>query len=782
MTAGQWQRLEAVFAEALETPEGGRLAFVKRACQGDDELERQASALLAAHDASGDYLEGSPLDFRGEAYGQYEVEREVGRGGMSVVYAGRRRGEDFQRKVAVKVLLGAPGPLAGETRILAGLEHANIARLYDAGTTSHGFRYLVMEFVDGVRLDEWARGRLREEVLRMFLQVCAGVQYAHRALVVHRDLKPANVLVTPDGVAKLLDFGIARMLSGGDAETTGVQAWTPDYASPEQVLGGAITTGTDVYSLGVMLCELLTGKRPRTFTGESLERTTERMRQEEVRSEGLPRDLGLIVEKALRREVEKRYESVAALAADVERYLGGYPVQARPHSRWNAAGKFLWRHRWAAAGVAFGLSAVAALGGAALWQGYLARERFEQVRGLSRTMLFELYDGIAAVPGTLRARQLLAERGLTYLDALARRAGNDVSLDREVAQGYLRLGMIEGGMGGANLGRTDAALERYGKARQILEGTYRQAPSDVAVRRDLAEAMSLQASALTARNRAAEAVAVAKEAVRLAGENARRWPEDVAFEEQHAKALRSLGIALQNRKGGQDESIPIWEQLLAVYGRRLEREASAARRRDLAMAHRMLAYSLSLRGDWSGVEAHTVKAYALNLARYEAGDKTARPDIAYDLGSLAEVARRKGRHEEAIGYQQRQVAERRAMAAGEPENAQMQSGIAFALSSLSVDYGKAGRFSEAVAAAREAIAVQRAVLARDPGYVHGMSNLFGAQVVLAMGLAGAGDSTRSCEAAREARRLETGPLAGTRLVPDHVNWLKKKLPECGGSF
>ncbi|MBL8213630.1 MAG: serine/threonine protein kinase [Bryobacterales bacterium] len=777
MTAAQWQRLEGVFAGAVEVSGPERAAYIRQACEGDGELERQARALLAAHEESGDYLEGSPLDFRDEAFGQYQVEGEIGRGGMSVVYAGRRLGGDFQRKVAIKLLLGAPGPLAGETRILAGLEHTNIARLYDAGTTSRGFRYLVMEFVDGVRLDEWARGRSQDEVLRMFLQVCAGVQHAHRALVVHRDLKPANVLVTADGVAKLLDFGIARILSGGDADTTGVQAWTPDYASPEQVLGGAITTGTDVYSLGVMLCELLSGNRPRTFAGDSLEQMAERMRREEVTGKGLSGDLARVAEKALRQDPDERYESVAALAADVERYLDGYPVQARPYSRWHAAGKFLWRHRWASAGVGIGVLALAGLGGAALWQGYLARERFEQVRGLSRTMLFELYDGIAAVPGTLPARRILAERGLTYLDALARRAGSDVSLDREVAQGYLRLGTIEGGMGGANLGRTDAALERYAKARQILEGAYRQAPGDAAVRRELADALAMQASALTARNRAGEAVPVAQEAVRLTGKS-----QGPAWEEQHAKALRSLGIALQNRKGGQDESIPIWEQLIAVYGRRLEREPNALRQRDLAMAHRMLAYSLSLRGDWSGVEAHTRKAHALNLARRQAGDRSARPDVAYDLGSLAEVARRKGSQEEAIGYQQQQVAERRTMAAEEPANAQMQSGIAFALSSLSIDYGKARRFVEAVAVAREAIAVQRAVLARDPGYVHGISNLFAAQVVLAMGLAGAGESARSCEAASEARRLETGPLAGTRLVPDHVNWLKKKLPECGGSF
>lgn len=773
MTAEIWKRVEEIFSRALELSPAERSAFLHT---HEPALRQHVESLLEAHDQAGDYLESGAVDFLRESFAQYRASKEIGRGGMSVVYLGERLGGEFERRVAIKVLLGASGPMAEETRILAGLEHSHIARLYDAGVTSAGFRYLVMEYIDGAPIDRYARELSEPQKLRLFLQVCAGVQYAHRSLIVHRDIKPANILVTQDGVAKLLDFGIAKMLSVESAgHTTGVRAWTPDYASPEQIQGRAITTSADVYSLGVVLHELLTGKTPRSFENEPLERILDRAASEEVSVPQLTGDLALIAAKALRRDPAERYESVAALAADIEHYLDGRPISARPLSRPYLIGKFIKRHRWAVVAAATAIVALIVTATIAVLQARLARERFDQVRGLSRTMLFELHDAIAAVPGTIPARQLLARRGLEYLDRLAERSAADAALEIEIAQGYQRLGTIEGGMGTPNLGNTAAALERYERARSILGNTLRRDPTNTAAKAQLIDALSSNASALIARNRAVDAVPLARRAVQLAETNSAQ------DQEQYAKALRALGFALQNQKAAKDESVPVWEKLIAIYTSLYQRDpANTTRQRDLAMAHRVMAYSKSLQEDWAATETHTLEAHTLNQARLKAGDRTAKADVAYDLGSLASIVRRKGaRHAEAAAYLEQQLALRREMAAAEPANAQMKGGITFALSSLTLDYLKLGRTKEAIAAGEEAVRIQREVQARDPGYVHGARYLFEALAGLGHVYGETGAKSKACALAREAQTLLEGPLKKAPVDSDPAKWVRKTVPACG---
>jgi len=772
MTAEIWKRVEEIFSRALELSPAERSAFLHT---HDPALRQHVESLLAAHEQAGDYLESGPIDFRRETFGQYRAGKEIGRGGMSVVYLGERLGGEFERQVAIKVLLGASGPVAEETRILAGLEHSHIARLYDAGVTSSGFRYLVIEYIDGTPIDRYAHRLSESQKLRLFLQVCDGVQYAHRSLIVHRDLKPGNILVTKDGMAKLLDFGIAKMLSlESPGHTTGVRAWTPDYASPEQIQGRPITTSTDVYSLGVVLHELLTGKPPRSFENESLERILERAGNEDVTTPQLAGDIARIAAKALRRDPAERYQSVADLAADIERYLDGRPIAARPFSRSYLLGKFIRRHRWAVAAATLAVVALIVTATIAILQARLAHERFDQVRGLSRTMLFELHDAIAAVPGTIPARQLLARRGLEYLDRLAERSGADASLEVEIAQGYLRLGTIEGGQGTPNLGNTAAALERYERARALLEATLRREPGNVAARAQLVDALAMNASALIARNRADEGVPLARRAVQLAESN------PTQNQEQYAKALRSLGLALQNQKGARDESIPVWEKLIAIYAELHKRDPSnTARQRDLAMAHRVMAYSNSLQDDWGATEKHTLEARALNQARLKAGDRTAKPDVAYDLGSLASIVRRKGaRHAESAAYLEQQLALRREMAAAEPANAQMKGGLSFTLSSLTLDYLKLGRVKEAIAAGEEAVRIQREVKARDPGYIHGARYLFESLAGLGRVYWETGAKGKACTLAREAQGLLDGPLKKAPVDRDPADWVRKTAPDC----
>ncbi len=388
----EWERVEAIFAVASELPPEERAAYLDES-GASPEVRREVERLLGLHDKSGSFLD-SPLLPRGRTevmpegwampapaevgrmLGPYTLRRLIGEGGMGAVYLATRDDEEFQREVAVKLIRHRQDPEAlvrfrSERQILAGLEHPNIARLYDGGTDD-GRPFLVMEYVDGVRLDSYCRNAALdiEDRLRLFQQVCGAVAYAHRNLLVHRDLKPANILVTADGVPKLLDFGIAKSLEEGrDAGTTrpGQHPMTPAYASPEQVRGQLVTTASDVYSLGVVLYELLVGKGPYQLDDESDVTLQVAIRDRDpIRPSAAARagettgtlarelrgDLDTIVLKALRKEPERRYTSVDYFSEDIGRCLDHLPVLARRAGVSYRLRKFARRHRLAvAAGV-----------------------------------------------------------------------------------------------------------------------------------------------------------------------------------------------------------------------------------------------------------------------------------------------------------------------------------------------------------------------------------------------------------------------------------------------
>ncbi|HET8645258.1 MAG TPA: serine/threonine-protein kinase, partial [Vicinamibacteria bacterium] len=293
MADSRWHRIEALFDEAAALPPAERAAFLARACGNDQAMRAEIESLLEADEKGGDFLatpvagraSAAPGTLVGQRVGRYQVEARIGEGGMSTVYLAVRADDVYQQKVALKVLgYGADradlaARFRAERQILASLDHPGIARLLDGGTTDDGRPYLVMEHIEGEPLDQYCdRNRLGLDArIDLFRQVCAAVQYAHQNLVVHRDIKPSNILVTADGVPRLLDFGIAKLLEGAElpgpieATTTGQRLMTPRYASPEQVEGGAITTATDVYSLGVLLYLLLTGQHPYRVPGKSVE-------------------------------------------------------------------------------------------------------------------------------------------------------------------------------------------------------------------------------------------------------------------------------------------------------------------------------------------------------------------------------------------------------------------------------------------------------------------------------------------------------------------------------
>ena len=295
MTPERWKQIEAIFEQALELEANERAAFVQKSCTGDEELRREVESLLESHATAGGFIDDRSLfiseaglkdddeDVRvGQLIGAYRIVREIGRGGMGAVYLAERADEQYRRRVAIKVIKRGMDTDAvlrhfrKERQILADFDHPNIARLFDGGTTVNGLPYFVMEYIEGVAIDQYCTVSTLsiEERLELFLQVCTAVSYAHRHTVIHRDVKPSNILVTSDGVPKLLDFGIAKMLQTTDSQESlvtaaGLRPMTPEYASPEQVHGQLVTTASDVYSLGVVLYELLTGSSPYRLTSHA---------------------------------------------------------------------------------------------------------------------------------------------------------------------------------------------------------------------------------------------------------------------------------------------------------------------------------------------------------------------------------------------------------------------------------------------------------------------------------------------------------------------------------
>jgi tetratricopeptide (TPR) repeat protein len=427
------------------------------------------------------------FSWSGRRIGPYRVERLLGRGGMGTVLLARRDDAHFQQHVALKVLRlesSSPETLArfrNERQILAALQHPNIATLLDGGQTPEGQPYLVMEHVDGEPLTAFCEERRLSaaERLRLFLQVCAAVQYAHQQLVVHRDLKPANILVTRAGVPKLLDFGIAKLLAAAELgaaplETqTGMYLMTPGYASPEQIRAEPVTTATDVYSLGVVLYELLTGRLPRQLERHSVAEMMRLVAETDPpppSSHGLPAlrgDLDTIVLRAMHRDPGRRYASVEQLAADVRRHLERRPVLARPDTVGYRLSRFASRNRWGvAAGTAVALS-MAAGTAVSVWQARVAGERFLQVRKLAGRFI-ELHDEVARLPGSTRIREQMVATALDYLANLESHRSDDPELLAEIGLAYDRVAKAQGAPGGPSLGRAPDALRSYQHAIEAL--------------------------------------------------------------------------------------------------------------------------------------------------------------------------------------------------------------------------------------------------------------------------------------------------------------------------
>ena len=600
--------------ELSELPEPQRAQRLAELAEQDPALAQALQGLLpgamatvAGVNAPVRWLQSMDHSALPPRLGPWRVLREIGRGGMGVVLLGERADGAFDKQVAIKVLppllAGADGArrLAAEAQVLARLDHPHIARLLDAGV-DQGCAYLVMQHVDGQPLTQFAQtqGLGTHQRLALVVQLCSAVQFAHGQLLVHRDIKPDNVLVDAAGQVRLLDFGIAKVLSAEPATATVQGAFTPAYASPEQLMGEPPSVASDVFSLGVLLFELLTGQHPfvagKAGAAGGTAAALAQMRaviegppdMATLRAAQLPADLQAVVLKALEKPLTQRYASVEALAGDVQAFLDGLPVKAQPPDWRYRASKFVRRNRWpVTGGVAGGLVVLGLTGWALLSaqqareQQALAQKRLTAVRAIANKVVFDYNRALEPVPGTLDVRKTLVADALTYLDTMAADARGDRALQADVAAGYEAVGDVQGrGVTGGNLGELAAAQSSYTRA-----ATLRQALCQSTE----AQAVGTAGAELT--SAAAPCGAWAATLMRL-GDNAftqRRTDEAIAhFEQARVAAKLALDVPLPPTDAGRQAALEWRTQANQRLAGLSLRQTGAAYDRGLSLAQDQL--------------------------------------------------------------------------------------------------------------------------------------------------------------------------------------------------
>ncbi len=648
MSPENWQKIKAIFNEAVELGSAECEDLLKN--QADTEILAEVRKLLAAEkqnnfaapiaNLSHLWQDERAEDFIGKEIGNYKITREIGRGGMGIVFEASREGADFSQIAALKILkrgMDSDAMLRRfrfERQILASLEHPHIARLLDGGMTADGLQFFALEYVKGQPLDEYCdeKDLSINERLRLFLQVCAAVSFAHSRLVVHRDLKPSNILVTPDGTVKLLDFGIAKILTPDEdykAQTvTALGMMTPAYASPEQIKGEIVSTASDIYSLGLILYELLTGvsaynfpnnrpdeiakiicetepPKPSSVISQQLSVNNLRTDDNERRAtnsgqttnpkskiqnpKSLKGDLDTIILKALRKETARRYASVEQFAGDIKRHLDGLPVIARPDTFSYRFEKFVSRNRVSVlAGVLVFLALAGGIG-ATSWQAVraerarkLSEQRFGEVRQLANNIVFKYYDEVEKLPNSTKVREMLVTDSLNYFDSLARDENADDALKSELARAFIRIGKVQGRAYFANLGDVAGAIENYRKGINLLEPLAAKS-GDLKMQSDLINAYSDLSITLRRQGNSAESDALLQKALTLNESLVQANPDDISLAFRLATNYLVLGDSLPVGKGA-DENIAAYQKSMTVSESILKRDPNHVRANNIFAA------------------------------------------------------------------------------------------------------------------------------------------------------------------------------------------------------
>jgi serine/threonine-protein kinase len=716
----RYRRVDAVFDALLDVPPDEQMAFAERAAGDDPEIHAEVLRLLHAHRREG-FLE-SPLppaeSLLGtvlpperpvpEQVGPWRIVRLLGRGGMGTVYLGERADGQFEQRAAIKLIQrGSPGMLRRfleERRILALLEHPGIARLLEGGVTAEGLPYFAMEVVEGVPLTRYADEHDLSVAQRLVLvgQVCDAVSYAHQHLVIHRDLKPSNILVTADGRPKLLDFGIAKLLSGGlGAQRTETQlpAMTPEFAAPEQARGEAVSTATDVYALGVLLYLLLTQRYPYDVRGKTFAELTRIICEEEPPKpssqapEGHGRelrgDLDLIVLTALRKDPARRYQTPAELAADLRRYRDGRPIRARADSPGYRLAKFAGRNRGALAAV----TAVLALLAGGLVRERALRQRAEIEAQKAKEVgdwvvsVFDVADPMARErrdSGEVTARALL-ERGVRRVDStLAGQPEVQAQLRGVFARAY------------TNLGLYDQAIALLGQS--LEQHTARFGPQSLQV----ADDRERLGEALMHLDRYQEAEPHLRAA--LDARRARLGEQSDAT----AEALDRLATSYQ-RRSRYDDAEPLFREALAIR-RGLFGDTAVA----VATSLNDLGVLLLLKSAYPEAEAAYREALGIDLRSL--GPRHAH--TAETQQNLAQVLRQQGRLAEAESLYREALATKRLVLGNANPS------VTINLNNLSELLMNTGRLDEAETLVREALVLDRRMFGNSHSYVaQGLGNL-----------------------------------------------------------
>jgi tetratricopeptide (TPR) repeat protein len=844
MTPERWLRVREVLYGASQLEGGARLQYLDEQCAEDIACRGEVDRLLSALDASGDFLQPLTPSLR---IGPYVVLAQAGAGGMGVVYHAVRD-NDYRQEVALKVI--RPGARADflierfhlERQALALLNHPNIARLLDGGTTPDGWPYLVMEWVDGQPVVDYCKARnlkVRDR-LRLFLEVAGAVEHAHRHLVVHRDLKPSNILITADGVPKLLDFGIAKIFGAEvspDRCTAGTRLLTPEYASPEQLRGEAVTTATDVYSLGAVLYEMLAGVRPSceqelqppsTITGAC-----------GVAARELRGDLDNIVLKAMQHDPKRRYASAGHFSEDVRRYLQGMPVVARKDTLPYRIGKFVRRNRVSVIAAGLVVAALTAGGAATVWEARVAvaeraraERRFNDVRKLAHSVLFEFDDAIKNLPGSTQARSVVVKRTLEYLDGLASEARGDRSLQVEMAAAYQRVGAVQGDPQFPNLGDTQGALASSEKSLAIRERLSRTDPKNpelllglATIHAQISDILDVSGGSRSALEHSEKALAIFDglsssrtgditfqnayitntyihaNRLRLAGQIDRAGamyrkavdcsdrllaahPADADGKIHLAASLDGLGgvlqekgdtaSALETRRRG----LEIRQQVAAAH------PENAENRRQLAFSHHNVGLSLLAESDLAGALGHFRQELALfeALSAADPNDAQASRNVSVAHKQIGDTLMRNAEASGALAEYRKSLEIDRVLASVDSRNVKALLDLSFSEGKTGLALVKSGKFQDGLALVRSGLERQESLVNRDVtnGLMYGY--LATSYTRLADSLRDSGDSRgalgyyrRAVDARLKAAEISPGSNANRGALAECYTNLGKAL-------
>jgi non-specific serine/threonine protein kinase/serine/threonine-protein kinase len=807
MDPKNWQKVKDVLDEVLQIGPEGRRQFLD-AADLDREVRDEVQSLLSFEEASADLMQLSAVEFSsefvngrdaddglaGQQIGSYRIVSEVGHGGMGAVYLAERVDGKFTQRVALKLLKREMNTstlrrrFEQERDILSRLEHPNIARLLDAGATDDKIPFIAMEYVDGRPIDEYCnKHRLDlKERLDLFRQICSTVDFAHRNLIVHRDLKPSNILVTEDGTPKLLDFGISKIISEDLADQTStvtkLGAMTPGYASPEQLQNKSVTTSTDIYSLGVILYELLSGHRP----FESKEGNVNEIYQAVIdtdpplpsalaetgsRTDGGPRertevtrnldghlpastrpasprhtspqvvsikpqylrgDLDNIILKALKKEPERRYLSAQSLADDIKRHQDGLPVTARPDTLYYRADKFIRRNSFAVAAAV--LIVLAVIGGiiATLWQARVAQaerakaeRRFSDVRKLANSYLFDVYPIVENLEGSLKAREVILTNALQYLDSLAGETGDDRELQGELATAYEKIGDVLGALNNSSLGNIKAGLESYFKARTLREAVYAANPNDLEAKEKLANNYYVIGRTLWNDNQTANAEESFEKGLKLRRELVAAQPDSAVMKNRLAVLLLDYGAIPAFNFQAERALVLFNEALGTINSLRQSDPENADFKKSFTRGIRVLSKAKTAVGDYDGAMADLRNAITISneLAKQFPDDFRVQRSVWLTESILCETYIDRGTAEGAVEACIKTTAFPAQAHEKEPENGVVTYDLAISHFNLSRAYRISGDPKNTITSANRAIEVMSELSKKTPDDMEYRRNL-----------------------------------------------------------